>query len=457
MDAKDTNENFSDTSSSSLTRAQSTLTDSKSFIITNQSYQQQFSDLYFLRLAKLRKATDKAADAAWSDTEIAGETVRRAQRVLDVRQGQWCYITGTIYITMAKKPDILKDLEKEAAHEHIVYPEKYADDSDEIHIEDASGRIKLIGGVIRDAGLVTGCVVSVLGSETANGDFEVIKIVEPGFPPQAPLSIPDTERKGKSVLIVSGLNLEPGSGLTLSQHLLTEYLLGELGTSSTQSSASTITHLIIAGNSLAPLKAPETAGTRKYGYDPKAYDPTRTAALDSFLSEILPSVPVTVIPGANDPANAAHPQQPLHPGLVPEARRFDKLTFTTNPTTLEIDGVKFLGSAGQNIYDLSRYFLSPHTGTELLEKCLRWQCIAPTSPDTLWSYPFTDNDPFSITECPHVIFTGGMENVESEVLEGANGQKVRAVCLPEFSSTGECVKVDLETMETEVLKFGANV
>jgi len=44
---------------------------------------------------------------------MAGDTVHRVERVLDVRQGQLCWVTGTIYMDMPLKPNILDDISKD--------------------------------------------------------------------------------------------------------------------------------------------------------------------------------------------------------------------------------------------------------------------------------------------------------------------------------------------------------
>lgn len=53
------------------------------------------------------------AAEAWDGFQIAGETVRRVERVLDVRQGELCWVAGTIYMDMPLKPNILDDISKD--------------------------------------------------------------------------------------------------------------------------------------------------------------------------------------------------------------------------------------------------------------------------------------------------------------------------------------------------------
>ena len=44
---------------------------------------------------------------------MGGETVRKVERVLDVRQGELCWVVGTVFMDMPMKPNILDDLAKE--------------------------------------------------------------------------------------------------------------------------------------------------------------------------------------------------------------------------------------------------------------------------------------------------------------------------------------------------------
>lgn len=48
-----------------------------------------------------------------SDLKIAGERARQVQRVLDVRQGELCWVAGTIYMDMPLKPNILDDISRD--------------------------------------------------------------------------------------------------------------------------------------------------------------------------------------------------------------------------------------------------------------------------------------------------------------------------------------------------------
>lgn len=47
---------------------------------------------------------------------MGGEKVRKVDRVLDVRQGELCWVAGTIYMDMPLKPNILDDISKDVSH-----------------------------------------------------------------------------------------------------------------------------------------------------------------------------------------------------------------------------------------------------------------------------------------------------------------------------------------------------
>lgn len=80
-----------------------------------------------------------------------------------------------------------------------------------------------------------------------------------------------------------------------------------------------------------------------------------------------------------------------------------------------------------------------------------WRHMAPSAPDTLWSYPFQDRDPFIIEQTPHVYFIGNQPQLEERLLSGPEGQKVRIILVPSFAETGIIVLVNLKTLECSSL------
>jgi DNA polymerase delta subunit 2 len=82
-----------------------------------------------------------------------------------------------------------------------------------------------------------------------------------------------------------------------------------------------------------------------------------------------------------------------------------------------VDGVRFLGTAGQNVDDVYKY-----SGLEdrlsIMEHILQWGHLIPTAPDTLAAYPFPDRDPFVLETAPHVFFAGNQPELGTRLVQG---------------------------------------
>lgn len=297
--------------------------------------------------------------------------------------------------------------------------EKYVSPSgqDQTMLEDESGRLRLIGTPLQLSLLVTGCVIAVMGTENANGEFEVVDLKYPDLPwqPQrwerddgsvvvsngngtSQVKQQDKRVVGGKVAIISGLGISGDEADTLALDLFMEYLLGEACGRSTQNDVGKISRLFIAGNSICegtPLAAqdelPDRKASKKYGYDASAYNPAPTAHLDNFLANLLPSIPITLLPGESDPANVSLPQQPIHPAMFPRSRAYSAIPGSeepgwfdsvTNPWEGDVDGWRMMGTGGQPIDDVYKY-VDGDERLEMMENLLRWRCGAPTAPDTL--------------------------------------------------------------------------
>jgi DNA polymerase delta subunit 2 len=271
-----------------------------------------------------------------------------------------------------------------------------------------------------------------MGTENTNGEFEVIDLKVPDLAPQpdrwalskAPsasgksksedtdMTDSPSQSGGKKIAIVSGLSFSgTDASYDLELNLLLEYLLGEALSPDEQNSLSQISRLIIAGDSISTTatkeKDDEEGGedddekktvNKKYGYDASAYNPVPSQLFDEFLSELLPSIPITLLPGAHDPANASYPQQPIHTAMFPLSRAYaaDPATASTssqpgwfdavtNPWEAEVEGWRILGTGGQNVDDVFKYIESDDR-LGMMEAMCRWRCCAPTAPDTLCTF-----------------------------------------------------------------------
>ncbi|SNX86449.1 related to HYS2 - DNA-directed DNA polymerase delta, 55 KD subunit [Melanopsichium pennsylvanicum] len=475
----------------------------KAFLVPlgSRSYSKQYAQLYDYRLAYLKKRILPRAQSRWidnfeafsqsqsqpssqldlSDAGPSSERVRMhnppkfVDRILDVRQGDICYIVGNIYCAMPLKPDVLEDLTREQWLAPQPVRPKFVDyTKDELFIEDQSGRVKLVGDAIQGGTslrsmLITGVVAAVLGTETRAGDFDVVDAVFASLPTSSPpkslISNGNAAKKEAGadqwIVLMSGLAIGGETALEseLSMQLLTEYLTGELGSDTDRNSTSNIVAAVIAGNSLAPpTRTEEEEKPKRYGQDQPTFSSAPTLALDQLLTDLCSTMPVHILPGEHDPASAAIPQQPIHFALLPRAGRFDSLNRHTNPAWLSIGETKLLGTSGQNIDDIYKYVDEPDSNRiEMALRTLEWGHLAPTAPDTLWCYPFKSSDPFVLKQRPDVLFVGNQPSYATAVYryddDNEREEQCRVVLVPQFAKTNEVVLLNLRTLETVLVSI----
>lgn len=221
-----------------------------------------------------------------------------------------------------------------------------------------------------------------LGSVREDGKFQVEDHCFAGLALQQPTPALDTDR---FVLLVSGLGLGSGGGESLlGTQLLVDMMTGQLGDEGEQCSAAHISRVILAGNLLShSTQGRDSINKAKYlTKKTQAASVEAVKMLDEILLQLSASVPVDVMPGEFDPTNYTLPQQPLHPCMFPLATAYSTLQLVTNPYQATIDGVRFLGTSGQNVRDIFRYS-SMEDHVEILEWTLRVRHLSPTAPDTL--------------------------------------------------------------------------
>ncbi|QLQ81114.1 hypothetical protein HG537_0E04690 [Torulaspora globosa] len=384
-------------------------------------------------------------------------------KVLDIQGKEPCWAIGTVYCELKYKPNILEEVISDVYRAPDL-TKSYTDPegSDEIMLEDESGRVLLVGENIRVTPFITGAVIGVLGMEADAGTFQVLDICYPIPIPQKPLNLgPERSRAAgnKKIAFVSGLNISTTTpGRLLKLQLLQEYLTGNLCSAGL---VSNIGKLLICGDSLSFKFDTSSSGELV----------NCLSTLGNFLTNVTQSISVALMPGANDPSNRSLPQKPLHKALfsqtlgahLEEVNR-DVLKLVTNPYRFHIEDLEILATAGQSINDICKYLI-PNQGSsqeedtiehrlDLMECTMKWQNIAPTVPDTLWAYPFPDSDPFLLDEWPHVYIVGNQPGYGFRDLD-VRGRKIKLVSVPVFSSTGDVVLLDLTTLETEVINIGA--
>jgi DNA polymerase delta subunit 2 len=305
---------------------------------------------------------------------------------------------------------------------------------------------------------VLGVVVALRGR--ADGPtFEVSAVCYPPVPPQRALAgIPTAGSVASApaaddvyLALVSGLQVGAPGVDPLAATLLVEWLSGALGGRGEATLASRVARVVVAGDLLCAL--PPVNGHLDAKAASRHAGPLRDA--DVLLTQLAAALPVDLMPGRNDPSNAALPQQPLHACLLPQASRYATLGRVSNPHEFEMGGVRVLGTSGQNVDDLYRC-TSVEDRLALLAATLEWGHLAPSAPDTLACYPFFDRDPFQIRDAPHLLFAGNQPEYGTAMHRAPAGAVTRLVLVPSFATTGTIVLVNLRTLAPHPVTFSTS-
>ncbi|GFG38024.1 hypothetical protein Cfor_10623 [Coptotermes formosanus] len=418
---------------------------SERFGHNSKDYARQFAHIYAVRLTKMRELLTRGIRKKW------GPDVRiRKLFELQEEESRKCVILGTLFKHQELKPSILKEISEE--HHLIPQPPRthFVDDSDQLILEDELQRIRLTGNL--DVHLVvTGVVCAVLGHEDGDGKFLVDDYCWAGL--SEPVQRPLQSAGDRFIVLLSGLNLADSGDTLLPLQLFVDWIGGFLGDMGEQEHQACVVRVLIAGNSVkgcAEHETPVLHNTYKTDIG-DAMDATKL--LDDFLVQLTSSIDVDLMPGEFDPSNHMMPQQPLHYCMFPQASAYQTLHGVPNPYECEIGGRRVLGTSGQPVRDIACYSKLSDP-LNILQHTLEWAHIAPTCPDTLSCYPYYQEDPFIISECPDIYFAGNQPHFQSKLYEGPEGQRVRLICIPAFSKTHSCVVVNLNNLDCYPVCFG---
>jgi DNA polymerase delta subunit 2 len=307
---------------------------------------------------------------------------------------------------------------------------------------------------------VTGVCLAVRGVEEEGGYFRVNSVCFPGPGPQKdPTSSSSTatglggcnkssQKEDKFVALVSGLNLGEEKQDCLPVQLLVDYVTGLMG----DPLANRITRMVVAGN--LSREVTEVPMHDKSNKKAASEGVNTLKESDLFLTQVASSMPVDLMPGPSDPCNVSLPQQPFHRCLLPSTTCYENLGRVTNPHRFSVDEVSFLGTSGQNVDDVMKY-VEHEDRLGAIASTLEWCHSTPTAPDTVPCFPFQDKDPFLVKDCPHVCFVGNQPKLETGILHGPQGQRVRVIALPKFAETPTCVLVNLKDLSCHPITFSA--
>jgi DNA polymerase delta subunit 2 len=469
------------------------------FLLKQLSFTQQFSHMYYGRLARLTPRVLANAERA-----LGADTVRKLghSRILQLKVGTRAIIVGTLYKQLVSVSTFLRDYTKELVKIEAGGADDEGDDeggdddddaisdpglstgtgqggtlvsdADCLIAEDDSGRVEITG--LPPVGFVTGVVVAVLGTLEEKGKFRVDNCVYPGAAPPRPRAFPAAAAHQPCyIAIVSGLQVNASGQVAAATQMLVDFVSGQIGDAATVARAARIARLVVGGNIVEPtddarLKSKirlDPADHVKPNYDRNASTSANAMRhADQLLRELAAAVELDVMPGDLDPSNCFLPQQPIHPLLLRSASRQTTLKLVTNPYEVTFvplndddapgtkkaddpSGCMCLFQSGQCLEDvLVQSQLGP---LEAMERMLQWGLMAPTAPNTLACYPFKDMDPFVIDTTPHVFVScNHREGLQTSLVKHPGGGVTRLIAVPEFHRAGQVVLLDINSPTLDV-------
>ena len=341
--------------------------------------------------------------------------------------------------------------------------------SDFLVLEDENGSIKITGKCFKKHKLLTGIIMAIKGKiNRENGYFigkEYLLCGLPEISSSSSLSSPTSLQNGdKYVALISGLEISKmknDANHTTAIKLLFDYLSGYSSLSENDNDLSSkICRTLFVGNILSE-ELPDEDESIFYDQSFKKHQDksinsldVRLKELDLMISQLTTTCFVDIMPGFLDPSDGSLPQQPFHRCLFPMSSSRSTFKRVTNPYKITIDNNIFLGTSGQNFFDMMKY--SQLNMIETMELSLKSRIIAPTAPDTLACFPFKINDPFIINQCPNVYFSGNNDKFRFKNIIHPQDNKTN-ICLiqiPSFIKTKQIVLFNLNTMKPQIMQFG---
>ncbi|CAM4810286.1 unnamed protein product [Rotaria magnacalcarata] len=344
-----------------------------------------------------------------------------------------CILIGILFKQMVLKPSIIKQIATENGFNLQPPRTRYVDPTDKLILEEESQRIELNGNIDINQ-FVTGIVIAIF-------------LFQKHYHHQKRINI---------FYFSSGFLLSESSVIFNQLECLVNSLTQPTNIQSKQLKVilSNTIRFIVAGNLIeSSNRLKDTTNQAKYlTRKMTASSVEAMHSIDELFDKIAAITDIDIMPGVNDPRCHMLPQQPLHPCMFPSSSKRKTTHCLTNPYDFQIGDVRLLGTLGQNLDDIDLQS-TIDSRVQILENCLKWSAIAPTCPDTLSCYPYAKNDPFIITDTPHVFFAGNQPKFETRVFQGSNDIQVRLLCIPSFAQSYSCIALNLSTRECYEISF----
>lgn len=421
------------------------------FRVKDKSFALQYYSYYMARLSSMTTFVKESVSQNWgTDARIVS-----LSDLSGIENGERVVIIGIIFKHMQLQPTILKEISED--NQLIPQPtrDRYIEDSDYLILQAERESVKLTGNLSVHSH-TTGIVIGLLGY--VSGEAKEF-VVEDYCYPITPIRTSTLScNQDKYVLLISGLGFSPNSpyDIVCARNMLFEFLSGLINEE--MDKAAKIVRMIIAGNMLSKdLRVKEEEADKRSNRKPwekktKSFTIDSLKIVDDFIVELSKSIHIDIMPGETDPTGLLLPQEAIHPCILPKSSISTAVRCVTNPYQASFDGAVFLGSSGQNIDNIRQYTELDDPIT-ILEKTLVWRHMAPSSPDTLQSYPSPEKDPFIIQQLPHVYFVGNQKKFAMKTRKIGPDTSVKFISVPDFESTLQAVLVNLKDLTCELMGF----
>nr|AGE96437.1 DNA polymerase delta small subunit [Encephalitozoon cuniculi] len=416
--------------------------------LSSVNYEHQFNRTYDARLMELRPYIIRSAKASGTTPVL--------DAILDIemgRGGERCVIVGTLFIASDLKPTIFDRIDRKSKKIKEIEAKTYHTQEVKYFLEDGSGKIELefldMKAVYRKHFVIsTGMCIGVTGRMAEKGRFLAEDVL---FPFSSPRGLPCTPRSqgpSQKLCFVSGLSIGGGNKNRERMMVIADYLR-MVG----------VHEYVIIGCLFG---------------GPREVDRQILSELDGILGYLGTSI--SLVPNIGDFGSRILPLEPIHPKLFASP-----VTSHPNPSSLVVDGKRILVTTRFVVEDLLKYLpqdlrdvqgeafeykmhldmaeignLVPRNMADekniinALSTLVKVGHVCPTAPDTLQSVPFSEKDPFVVTDQTDYFCVGDTDRfLDGQSEDGAT----LLFTVPRFSRKHEVVILDMEARALDVVRF----
>ncbi|KAI6195565.1 hypothetical protein M3Y94_01001900 [Aphelenchoides besseyi] len=373
-----------------------------------------------------------------------------------VKPGIPTYIDGVFVKVSPNRPSVFKEFPVrwkvpivDDPNLMIYDPRSEASPRDTIWIENNMQRLELRGDVIITDKIVGGYVVGLYGRKTRDCfGFKVERLFFPELAPQ--VSRPITEHD-VYLLFISGIGMTADVEKNVDTYAAFTQIAAWLKTEDGKK----VGRVIVAGNTIDMSNMDLKRGQLTKRGLIRTLDTQTINQADQALAEMAKVVPVDLMSGATDICPIMLPQQPMVRNVFHRCKELNNFRTLTNPHSFTVNGVRFLGTSGQNLDDMHKRTRGC-TSVQLMMQTIRGRIMTPTLPNSVDGFPFEDRDPQILDEIPHVYFAGNQPDYLARMVDFKNNARTLLLTIPVFREKFHTVLMNVRTLSTRVISFEQN-